>query len=178
MKQNKLILVIGGGRSGKSAYAEGLTCELSESRCYVATAPVCDAEMAERIRRHRERRANRHWTTVEEECDLASALRRAAETGAGAALIDSLTVWIGNLMYRDAALDEDRFAALCGEFLDAARRQPFPVVMVIDEVGLGLIPESPVARKFRDLAGRCAQMAAAEADDVYFMIAGIPMKVK
>ena len=179
MKSNKLILVIGGGRSGKSAYAERLTCELAERRCYVATAPVCDEEMAERVRRHRERRADGSWMTVEEELDLSAALDRAAETGAGAALIDSLTIWIGNLMYhRDNALEEDELAAMCGEFLRRARRASFSVVMVIDEVGLGLIPESPVARKFRDLAGRCAQTVAAEADEVYFMTAGIPMKVK
>ena len=178
MKQSKLILVIGGGRSGKSACAERLTCELAERRCYVATAPVCDAEMAERVRRHRERRADGSWTTVEEQLDLAAALDRAAESGAGAVLIDSLTLWIGNLMYRDESIDEDGLAARCGEFLQRARRADLPVIMVIDEVGLGLIPESPVARKFRDLAGRCAQTVAAEADEVYFMTAGIPLKVK
>lgn len=178
MKRNKLILVIGGGRSGKSAYAERLTCGLADRRCYVATAPVCDDEMADRVRRHRERRAGGNWTTVEEELDLAAALDRAAETGAGAVLIDSLTLWIGNLMYRDETLDEDRLAARCGDFLQSARRKSFPVVMVTDEVGLGLSPESPVARRFRDLAGRCAQTVAAEADEVYFMTAGIPLKVK
>ena len=176
--KNKLILVTGGARSGKSRFAEKLAREGGEKRFYIATAPVFDAEMAERVARHKALRARDNWQTIEEETDLASALSHAAEQGAETILVDCLTLWINNLLFRDEQLSEEAFAQVCGKVLDRARETPAQVVMVISEVGLGLVPENALSRRFRDLSGRCAQLTAERADEVYFLIAGIPQRIK
>ena len=176
--KSKLILVTGGARSGKSRFAEKLAREGGERRFYIATAPVFDAEMAERVARHKALRAKDSWQTIEEETDLVSALSRAAAQGAETILVDCLTLWINNLLYRDEKLSEEAFASVCGKVLDRARELPAQVVMVISEVGLGLVPENALSRRFRDLSGRCAQLAAERADEVYFLIAGIPQRIK
>ena len=176
--KNKLILVTGGARSGKSRFAEKLAREAGEKRFYIATAPVFDAEMAERVARHKALRAQDNWRTIEEETDLASALSQAAEQGAETILVDCLTLWINNLLYRDGKLSEEAFAGVCGKVLDRARELPAQVVMVISEVGLGLVPENALSRRFRDLSGRCAQLVAERADEVYFLIAGISQRIK
>ena len=176
--KSKLILVTGGARSGKSRFAEKLAREGGKRRFYIATAPVFDAEMAERVARHKALRAKDSWQTIEEETDLVSALSRAAAQGAETILVDCLTLWINNLLYRDEKLSEEALAQVCGKVLDRARELPAQVVMVISEVGLGLVPENALSRRFRDLSGRCAQLAAERADEVYFLIAGIPQRIK
>ena len=176
--KNSIVLVTGGARSGKSAFAENLVRSYGGRRVYVATAPVCDAEMAERVRLHRERRAADGWTTIEEQVDLPQALRQAASEGATAVLIDCLTLWINNLLYHDASLDEAGFAERCRELLTTLRALPLSCVMVLSEVGLGMVPENALARRFRDLSGLCAQMVASEADEVFLVVAGIPVKIK
>lgn len=175
---NKLILITGGARSGKSRLAEKLVLQAEGTPFYLATAPVLDAEMADRVRRHRERRETQNWVTIEEERDLAGAVRRAAAGGAGAILIDCLTLWINNLLYETPELNEDAIAERTAELTDALRAGPPLCVLVINEVGLGLVPESPLARRFRDLSGRCAQIVAADADEVYFTVAGIAQRIK
>ena len=163
-------LVLGGARAGKSAFAEGLA-QGWDQRVYLATAVVTDDEMAERIVLHRARRGH-DWRTVEEPVELAAAVRResAPETGL---LIDCLTVWLGNLMHHGHDVDAAREALL--ESLAAASG---PVVLVANEVGLGIVPDNAMARAFRDHAGRVNQAVARAASRVYFVAAGIPMTLK
>ena len=164
-----LTLVLGGARSGKSAYAESLVA--GPGAVYVATAEAIDDEMGERIARHRARRGG-GWTTVEAPLDLAAALRGDV-LGASGILVDCLTVWLGNLMH--AGRDIDREAASLLESLAVPRA---PVVLVANEVGLGVVPDNPMARAFRDHAGRLNQALAARADRVVLVTAGIPLVLK
>ena len=173
-----LTLVLGGARSGKSAYAESLFT--GPEAVYVATAEAIDDEMRDRIARHRARRGG-GWITVEAPLDLAGALcsaRRArAPNGSGGVLVDCLTVWLGNLMH--AGRDVDREAgSLLESLAPAAPKEPAPVVLVANEVGLGVVPDNPMARAFRDHAGRLNQALAGRADRVVFVAAGIPLVLK
>ena len=187
-----LTLVLGGARSGKSAYAESLFGG-SGGAVYVATAEAIDDEMRDRIARHRARRGDR-WTTVEAPLDLAGALRahgwspaRGQESDEGGGtlhahgrsgrpgvLVDCLTVWLGNLMH--AGRDVDREAGRLLESL-AAPGAP-PAVLVANEVGLGVVPDNPMARAFRDHAGRLNQALAGRADRVVLVTAGLPLVLK
>ena len=162
-------LVLGGARSGKSAYAESLLAE--DGAVYVATAEAIDDEMRERIARHRARRGA-HWTTVEAPLDLAGALRAHARSASGV-LVDCLTVWLGNLMHAGRNVDHATSALL--ESLAALEA---PVVIVANEVGLGVVPENSLARAFRDHAGTLNQTIAARADRVVLVTAGIPLVLK
>lgn len=175
---NKIILVIGGARSGKSRFSEELVLRADGTPFYIATAPVLDSEMAERVRLHRERRAAANWITIEEELNLVNAVRLAAAEDAGAVLIDCLTLWINNLLYENPELSETEMAEKSRALVDELRLGPPFSVLIINEVGLGLVPELPLARRFRDLSGRCAQVIASEADEVYFMVAGIAQRIK
>ena len=176
--RNRLVLITGGARSGKSEFAERLVCSASEKRCYIATAPVLDEEMADRVRRHQERRAGQGWKNLEEQLDLPRALRQAVEDGAEAILVDCLTLWINNLMYRNPDFGETEMRGETERLLAKATALPATVVMVISEVGLGLVPENPLGRVFRDCSGRCAQMVAKVADEVHLVVAGIPWRLK
>ncbi len=178
MNSRKMILVLGGARSGKSAFAERLVREHGGRRCYIATAPVLDEEMAARVRLHQQHRAAARWPPIEEQTDLVGALQRAVAQGAEAILVDCLTLWINNLMYRQPTFDEAAMRQETERLLAALRELPALVVLVISEVGLGLVPENHLARVFRDCSGRCAQMLAAEADEVHFTVAGIPRRIK
>ena len=163
-------LVLGGARSGKSAYAEELITGLGGG-VYLATAEALDAEMAERIRRHRERRVN-SWTTVEEPLDLAGAIHREAGSRRPI-LIDCLTLWLSNLMAAERDIEAE--TRTLTERLSAS---PAPLVVVSNEVGLGIVPASPLARAFRDHAGRLNQAVAAVAQRVVFIAAGLPLILK
>ena len=164
-------LVLGGARSGKSAHAEALIAKLGGTPVYVATAEAGDAEMAERIAAHRARRGE-GWTTVEAPIALAEALRTQARTG-NAVLVDCLTIWLSNLLFaaRDVDGEVDALMAALGEAAG-------PVVLVSNEVGLGIVPENALARAFRDHAGRLNQRVAAAADRVVLVTAGLPMTLK
>lgn len=164
-------LVLGGARSGKSRYAEGLI-ERHPGRCtYLATAEVLDAEMAERVQAHRDRRDS-DWRTVEAPLELAAALKAETEQGA-AVLVDCLTLWLGNLL--GAARDAE--AEIAG-LVEALGQFGGPVVFVSNEVGLGIVPDNALARRFRDLAGILHQRLAEKADRVVFVAAGLPMNLK
>ena len=176
----KVILVTGGCRSGKSAFAERLVREAHPARrFYIATCPVLDAEMRERVRLHQARRAADQWTTIEEQTDLVSALKRC---GSGVVLVDCLTLWISNLMYaaeqKNIAFTEDEMRLECERFQRACTSFEGTIVLVINEVGSGIVPENEAARRFRDCSGRCGQMMASFADRVYLTVCGIPMKLK
>ncbi|PNU02697.1 bifunctional adenosylcobinamide kinase/adenosylcobinamide-phosphate guanylyltransferase [Novosphingobium guangzhouense] len=165
------LLVLGGARSGKSRHAQARIEEVPGRLCYIATGQAFDAEMTDRIVRHREDRGPR-WTTLEEPQDLAAAIAKAARD-ADAILVDCLTLWVSNLMLADMSLDGPA-AALC----EAIRRCPIPLALVSNEVGLGIVPENALARRFRDEAGRLNQTVAAMVDEVQFVAAGLPLRLK
>ena len=163
-------LVLGGTRSGKSAFAE--TLARAHGRCaYVATAERIDDEMVRRIEAHRARRGE-GWRTVEEPLRLAEAIRREGAPRT-CLLVDCLTVWLGNLMHHGRDVDAAREALV--ESLAAASG---PVVLVANEVGLGIVPDNAMARAFRDHAGRLNQAVAGVAGRVYFVAAGLPVSLK
>jgi adenosylcobinamide kinase/adenosylcobinamide-phosphate guanylyltransferase len=165
----RLTLVLGGARSGKSRYAEALITALPPPWIYAATGQAFDAEMAERIAAHQARRSA-GWTTVETPRDLAATL--AAHAGAPI-LVDCLTLWLSNLMMAEAAI-EAQFDGL----EQALARAAAPVVLVANEVGSGIVPDNPLARRFRDLQGWLNQRIAAQADRVILLVAGLPLFVK
>ncbi|TYL94686.1 bifunctional adenosylcobinamide kinase/adenosylcobinamide-phosphate guanylyltransferase [Bradyrhizobium rifense] len=165
-----VILITGGARSGKSKRAETRTRAFPGQPVYVATAEALDAEMDARIAKHRARRGT-DWIEREVPLDLVSAL--VATDGGGARLVDCLTLWLSNLMH--AERDWDREVT---ELAAALPHLASPVVFVTNEVGLGIVPDNALARSFRDAAGIMNQTIAATADEVEFVVAGLPMKLK
>jgi adenosylcobinamide kinase/adenosylcobinamide-phosphate guanylyltransferase len=164
-------LVLGGARSGKSRFAETLLADHPGPRLYLATAEAGDGEMAERIRRHRERRGDA-WLTVEEPLDLAGALGR-HDRKDRAILVDCLTLWLSNLMAAGRDPGEATAALVA-----ALPKLAAGVVLVSNEVGQGIVPDNELARAFRDHAGWLNQAAAAAADRVFLVTAGLPMLLK
>jgi adenosylcobinamide kinase/adenosylcobinamide-phosphate guanylyltransferase len=164
-------LVLGGARSGKSAFAERLAGDMNLAKIYLATATAGDDEMQARIAQHRRQRGG-GWTTVEEPLSLVDALTR--ESGLGrVVLVDCLTLWLSNLMM--AERDPDVEAKRLVRFLDVSR---YPIVFVSNEVGLGLVPETPLGRAFRDAQGRLNQTLASAVNNVAFVAAGLPLWLK
>jgi adenosylcobinamide kinase/adenosylcobinamide-phosphate guanylyltransferase len=166
-----LTLVLGGARSGKSRYAEGLLADWSGTRIYLATAEAGDAEMQARIRHHRERRGEA-WMTVEEPLELAAALVREAQ-GGRAVLVDCLTLWLSNITLAERDIEAEAAALIA-----ALGRCAGPIVLVSNEVGQGIVPENPPARRFRDDAGRLHQEVARVADRVVLVTAGLAQILK
>ena len=164
-------LVLGGARSGKSRYAERLVEGAASRGTYCATAEAGDAEMACRIAAHRARRGA-FWHTVEAPLALAPVIASEPRSERPL-LIDCLTLWLSNLLLAGKPVDEET-AALCA----ALRLAECPVVLVANEVGMGLVPETPLGRGFRDAAGRLNQEVAALADRVVFVAAGLPLMLK
>jgi adenosylcobinamide kinase/adenosylcobinamide-phosphate guanylyltransferase len=164
-------LVLGGARSGKSAFAEGLVTASGLSRHYIATGRAWDEEMRERIARHREDRGD-GWVTHEEPLALADRIAEVARADR-AVLVDCLTLWVTNLM-----LEERDMVAEFSGLLDAIKAAPGRLILVSNEVGLGIVPENRMARDFRDHAGRLHQQVAALVPEVYFLAAGLPLKMK
>ena len=172
-KRGKLILVLGGARSGKSRYAQQLAERLWRKPVFLATAEVTDDEMAARIAKHRADRGAR-WQCMEEPLDLAGALARAGAQGDGV-LVECVTVWLGNVLVKEGEAGVTvRQAALLAE----VRRRRHDIIVVSNEVGLGIVPEYLLGRQFRDLAGWLNQALAAEADAVVFVAAGLPLVLK
>lgn len=166
-------LVLGGARSGKSSYAESLIAGFPPPHVYLATARVLDGEMNERVRRHRERRGAA-WETLECPCDLTETLTR-LQGGNRSVLVDCLTLWLTNLILGDSpGTSEQCVAELC-QFL---KEVDYPLVLVSNEVGFGIVPDNPLGRRFRDLAGLTNQLVAAECAAVTLVVAGIPLSLK
>lgn len=189
MGARKLILVLGGVRSGKSGFAEKLAAELGESVLYAATAEVRDEEMRQRVENHRRRRPE-SWSTAEVPRQLGAALR--GQIGAEQViLIDCLSVLISNILLEHAeSVGDDTVSASVsnqieesvlqeiGTLLQCYRESTATFVVVSNEVGQGIVPPYPLGRLYRDLLGLANQRVAQEADEVYLLIAGIPVEIK
>jgi adenosylcobinamide kinase/adenosylcobinamide-phosphate guanylyltransferase len=165
------VLVLGGARSGKSAFAEQLATACGPPVVYVATARASDAEMAERIAHHRARRAAT-WMTLEVPVDLAQSL--AAHSEARTVLVEDLTLLLSNHMERDRATAE----AHTVDEVKALLRLDANVVLVSNEVGMSLVPMDPLGRAFQDALGRVNQAAAADCLQAYLVLAGLPLQIK
>jgi len=164
-----IILVGGGSRSGKSRYALELARQHGSRRGFLATAQALDQEMQERILQHQRDRGD-EFLTIEEPLDIGGAIG-GCHLSLDVLVIDCLTVWLSNLVLAGREPDID-------DLLDAAGRSPLTCILVTNEVGCGIVPDNALARRFRDLAGTLHQRIAARADQVYWMIFGIPFRVK
>ncbi len=168
---DRTLLVLGGARSGKSAHAQRLAEACGGDLRYIATAQAFDGEMQDRIARHRQDRDDR-WRTIEAPVDLAGAIAGADAAGV-VLLIDCLTLWASNLLLAEL----DATAALAS-LIDMLRETRGRIILVSNEVGLGIVPDNALARRFRDLAGTINQAVAAAADRVHFIAAGLPLVLK
>lgn len=166
----RLTLVLGGARSGKSRHAEALVRSVKKGCVYIATAQAFDDEMRERIARHRADRPA-DWTTIEAPLDLAETIAT-LPTGRPI-LVDCLTLWLSNTMLADSDVD-----AACDTLLESLRKAAAPVLCVSNEVGLGIVPDNALARRFRDAQGTLNQRVAAQASRVVLMTAGLPLVLK
>jgi adenosylcobinamide kinase/adenosylcobinamide-phosphate guanylyltransferase len=166
---------LGGARSGKSRYGLSLAVKFPAPRLFVATAEAGDAEMAARIERHQRERGPQ-WHTREVPLALAETIT-ATRQGYGVILVDCLTLWLSNLMAGEGKSESDLEAEL-GQLLDAVAKNPTPLILISNEVSLGIVPENPLARLFRDLAGLLHQRLAQAADLVTLMVAGLPVRIK
>lgn len=165
-----LTFVLGGARSGKSAHAERLMTALPSPWTYIATAQALDDEMKERIAQHRAQRTE-GWVTVDAPLDLVEAI--AGVPDGRPLLIDCLTLWLTNHLLAEHDLECESI-----RLEEALARPRGPWFVVANEVGLGIVPDNALARRFRDAAGRLNQRIAAKADRVLFMVAGLPLEVK
>ncbi|KAB7649069.1 bifunctional adenosylcobinamide kinase/adenosylcobinamide-phosphate guanylyltransferase [Polymorphobacter fuscus] len=167
----ELTFYLGGARSGKSRRAQAHAERLSGDLVYLATGQAFDAEMADRIARHRADRGPR-WRTVDCPIDLPGAVAREAVAGQ-VVLVDCLTLWTSNVLLADGDMD-----AATDNLLGALAASAGPVILVSNEVGLGIVPDNALARRFRDAAGRLHQAVAARADAVHFVAAGLALQLK
>jgi adenosylcobinamide kinase/adenosylcobinamide-phosphate guanylyltransferase len=170
LPEGTLTFLLGGARSGKSRHAERLVSAFPAPWAYVATAQAFDDEMAERIAQHRARRDER-WRSLDEPLELAKALSFMPD--GRPLLLDCLTLWLSNVMLAGQDVE-----AAGNAVVDILSRPRGPWFVVSNEVGLGIVPDTPLGRRFRDAQGRLNQKVAAVADTVLLMVAGIPMKVK
>lgn len=182
-KSNQLILVTGGVRSGKSSLAETLALEKGGPIAYIATSRIEDGEMVERVRRHQDRRP-KDWVTIEAPWDLAGALQK-LPAGTRTVLVDCLGVFVSNLLLKYSGDSdpterevETQILNAIQSFLEAQAAVPVTMIVVTNETGLGVVPPSALGRAFRDYLGWANQMAARAADQVYLVVAGIPLLIK
>ncbi|WP_425668441.1 bifunctional adenosylcobinamide kinase/adenosylcobinamide-phosphate guanylyltransferase [Agrobacterium radiobacter] len=169
--KNRSVFILGGARSGKSRFAEEFAGKSGGRLHYLATGRAWDDEMRDRISHHQERRGG-EWTTHEAPVDIAAVLQRLDDAG-NVILIDCLTLWLTNLMMENADI-EAAFTAVEAAIISSQAT----LIFVSNEVGLGIVPENRMAREFRDHAGRLHQQIAAIAGEVYFVAAGLPLKMK
>lgn len=181
-KMNKIFFITGGSRSGKSNFALKMASGFSGSKIYIATAEALDEEMKDRIARHKEERSD-EWKTIEEPIKIPEIIKE-LKGRYNVLLLDCLTLWLSNLIIR-----EDKKEAMKTEiekFLDSLRYFKNPsasslqssLFIVSNEVGMGIVPENRLARMFRDQAGMLNQKVAEIADEVYFVVSGIPLRIK
>lgn len=167
-----IVFVTGGARSGKSTYAEGRAARSGEPVTYLATAVAFDAEMRDRIGRHRAERPA-HWVTVEEPLNVPAAVQH-AETPV--LLLDCLSVWVNNLMFHDWT--DAQILAATDDLVSAARNHAGTVILVTNEVGLGIVPDNALSRRYRDVLGWVNQRCAQASDEAYLLVSGLPLTLK
>lgn len=175
--KSRVSLIIGGGRSGKSSYAQDYAlsvCEGTESRAYIATAEPIDEEMKQRIAAHQKDRGDR-FITIEEPLDLAKAIKDLPPS-VEVCVIDCLTVWLGNLLHH-SGVPSKRFEQMDALY-EVLHHPPCEILLVTNETGLGLIPADAESRAFRDLAGWMNQDIAEIAQNVILLVAGLPLALK
>ena len=173
------IFITGGARSGKSAFAEQVAQQFGTNLGYLATAQPMDGEMDERISLHRQRRGP-HWSTLEEPLQLSHMLEE-CDGRFQAILVDCITLWVTNLLFHYEAAGEaveERITEDLLRLTGTLRKMVTPVILVSNEIGMGIVPDNALSRLFRDLAGTANQRLAAVADDVHLVISGIPLKIK
>ena len=166
------VLVLGGARSGKTAFAEQLAIRSGSRPAYLATAEALDSEMRDRVESHKASRAGQ-FTTIEEPLDLSDALLKASLEH-DVILVDCLTLWITNLLMAS----EDVAGAVSKLGATLVQLKTAKIILVSNEVGLGIVPDNAMARTFRDLAGAAHQRLAEICDDAYFVVAGLPITLK
>lgn len=185
---SKIVLVTGGARSGKSSFAESYIKECGEKIAYIATSIPFDEGMQDRVKKHKAQRPS-EWTTVEKYFDLHKIIKD-IKVNHDSALLDCLTIMCSNIMFADNQYD---FNTIAREEIDSleklilsqvdmllgeARENELSLIIVTNELGMGIVPENRLARIFRDIAGKVNQLVAKKSDEVYFVVSGIEMKVK
>ena len=170
----KIIFITGGARSGKSYFAQELAQKFPDPKAYLATAQALDEEMAERIRRHQKNRSA-DWRTLEEPLKVPECLEGHGDYFS-LILLDCLTLWTSNLMM--AGWDEPKILEEADRLLEACQRVKCSLILVGNEVGMGIVPDNPQARVFRDLAGEANELLARAADEVHVIFSGLPLKLK
>jgi adenosylcobinamide kinase / adenosylcobinamide-phosphate guanylyltransferase len=177
----QITLILGGARSGKSRFALGLSppAPSSTTHSFIATALAQDEEMKVRIQKHRQSRSL-DWDTREEPYDLLGVLRKTAREDASLVVVDCLTLWLSNLLcgMGGPALSTDSIEAKIDELQKEIPQLTGRILLVSNEVGLGLVPETSMGREFRDLQGRLNQSIAEVSNDIFFLVAGIAQKIK
>lgn len=181
MSRGKLIFITGGARSGKSNFAEKMAVSLGKSVAYLATAQPLDEEMAFRIKKHRKKRLNT-WETYEEPIEVRELVSRLG-LEKEVILIDCLTLLTSNLLLRkedkveDSKWQEENLLEI-KKLAEICYKVPAQVIIVSNEVGMGLVPDNPLGRVYRDILGRANSIIADKADEVFMMVSGIPLKIK
>jgi len=176
----KIVLITGGSRSGKSSYALGIGQSVPGPRTFIATCPMIDDEIKVRIELHRRERLSGNWKTIEQQTDIAKTLETLKESAV--ILVDCLTLWVNNIMYRAKTESEDLSEAYMeqrsNEVINMCRKLSGMTIFVTNEIGMGIVPEDKHTRLYRDLLGRCNQTIAAEADAVVLVMCGIATFIK
>lgn len=177
----RIYLVTGGARSGKSSYALALAESFPGKRLFIATCPVTDKEMAERIERHRQERVGRGWDCLEAPVDLEKAMKQSA-AHYNVILLDCITLWINNLLFesqeKEDTIDDDHIRQLCNRWVTSLMDADLDCICVTNEVGLGIVPENRLARKYRDLVGTANQFLGGIATQVTLVSCGQPLYLK
>jgi len=174
--KSELVMITGGVRSGKSALAQSLAEEANASVLFVATAQALDEEMAKRIRQHQRSRPE-SWATLEEPLNVAEVLRR-YPAGYGLVVVDCLTLWATNLLLKNESADDKSVLGPVEELLRWQKKIGVNMIVVTNEVGMGVIPANAISRRFSDLLGKANQLLADAADKVYLMVSGLPVQLK
>lgn len=168
---SKKIFITGGARSGKSSFALKEASGISGEKAYIATAEALDEEMRERIEQHKNQRG-KDWDTYEEPLRISDVIKK-IESRYDVIVVDCLTMWISNIMNAGLSIEIE-----IENFISSLATHNSSVYIVSNEVGMGIVPENEIARRFRDVAGTLNQKVAKVADEVYFVIAGIPLRIK